>query len=128
MIKLTLNTNYKSEVIDVTNEIKEEVIKSGVREGIVTIFVPHSTASVVLFENSDKSLKRELLDMLKKVIPEKNFSHDNAIAHLKAAFLRNNINLIVENGKIVLGKWQGIYFVEFDGPREREIYLKVING
>ena len=128
MITINLKTNYKSEVVDVTEDVKEAVIKSGVKDGIVTIFSPHSTASIIIFENSDKSLKRELLDMLKKIIPEKNYSHDNALAHLKAAFLRSNITLIVENGKVVLGPWQGIYFVEFDGPRDRKIYMKVVDG
>ena len=128
MIKLNLKTNYKSEVIDVTNEIKEAVIKSGVKDGLVTIFSPHSSASVIIFENSDPSLKRDLLEMLKNLISKKEFSHDNALAHLKASFLRSNITLIVENGKVVLGPWQGIYFVEFDGPRDRKIYIKVVNG
>ena len=128
MIKLNLKTNYKSEVIDVTNEIKEAVIKSGVKDGLVTIFSPHSSASVIIFENSDPSLKRDLLEMLKNLISKKEFSHDNALAHLKASFLRSNITLIVENGKVVLGPWQGIYFVEFDGPKDRKIYIKVVNG
>jgi secondary thiamine-phosphate synthase enzyme len=128
MIKLNLKTHYKSEVVDVTNEIKEAVIKSGVKDGLVTIFSPHSSASVIIFENSDPSLKRELLEMLKNLISKKEFSHNNALAHLKASFLRSNITLIIENGKVVLGPWQGIYFVEFDGPRERNLYIKVVDG
>ena len=125
---LKIKTNYKSEIIDITKELQEAVIKSGIKSGVLNIFCPHTTANVILFENSDASLKRDLLGMLKDVVPFKNYAHNNARAHLKAALLRNNLSLIVENAKIVLGKWQGIYFVELDGPRDRNIYIKVMNG
>ena len=128
MQTLKIKTNYKSEVIDITNELKEAVIKSGVKNGILNVFCPHTTANVILFENNDASLKRDLLGMLKDIVPFKNYNHNNARAHLKAALLRNNLSLIVENAEIMLGKWQGIYVVELDGPREREVYIKVING
>ncbi len=128
MIKIVKKTNYKSEVIDITEDIKEAVIKSGVKNGIVVIFCPHSTSSVIIFEKSDAALKRDLLGMLKDVVPFRDYSHPNARAHLKAAFLQSNLTLIVDNAKPVLGKWQGIYLVEFDGPRERNILVKVING
>jgi len=128
MQKIKIKTNYKSEIIDLTKEIKEAVIKSGIKEGIAIVFCPHTTANVIIFENSDASLKRDLLTTLKEVIPQKDYNHSNARAHLKAAFLRSNLSLIVDNGNIVLGKWQGIYLVELDGPRDREIFIKVING
>jgi len=127
MQKIKIKTNYKSEVIDITREIKEAVIKSGVKNGLATIFCPHTTASVIIFENSDATLKRDLLLTLKEIIPQKDYSHSNAIAHLKAAFLRSNLTLLVNNGDVVLGKWQGIYLVEFDGGREREVLIKVIS-
>ena len=127
MKEIRIKSNYKSEIIDITKEIKEAVIKSGVKSGIVTIFCPHSTASVIIFENSDPSLKRDLLETLNRIIPDKEFSHDNAKAHLKAAFLRSTITLIVENGDILLGDWQKVYLVEFDGGRERKIYIKVVS-
>jgi len=128
MQKLKFKTNYKSEVIDITEEIKEAVIKSGVKDGIVTVFCPHSTASVIIFEKSDATLKRDLLGMLKEIVPYKEYAHSNARAHLKAAFLRSNLTLIIQNAKIMLGNWQGIYLVEFDGPRERDVYIKAVNG
>ena len=127
MKKLTFKTNYKSEVIDITNDIKEAVIKSGVKNGIVTVFCPHSTASVIIFEKSDTSLKRDLLSMLRDIVPFKDYSHSNARAHLKTAFLRSNLTLIIENAKVVLGEWQGIFLVVFDGPRERKVLVKAIN-
>ena len=128
MQNLKIKTNYKSEIVDITNEIKEAVIKSGIKSGIVNIFCPHTTANVILFENSDASLKRDLLGTLKDIVPFREYNHNNARAHLKAALLRNNLTLIVENATIMLGKWQGIYLVEFDGPRKRNIYIKVVNG
>ena len=128
MQNLKIKTNYKSEIVDITNEIKEAVIKSGIKSGIVNIFCPHTTANIILFENSDASLKRDLLGTLKDIVPFREYNHNNARAHLKAALLRNNLTLIVENATIMLGKWQGIYLVEFDGPRKRNIYIKVVNG
>jgi len=127
MQKIKVKTNYKSEIIDLTKEIKEVVIKSGIKNGTATIFCPHTTASVIIFENSDATLKRDLLLTLKEIIPKKDYSHSNAIAHLKATFLRSNLTLLVNNGDVVLGKWQGIYLVEFDGGREREVLIKVIS-
>ena len=125
---IKINTSYKSEIVDITKQVKEVIIKSGIKDGIATLFCPHTTASVIIFENSDPSLKRDLLGMLKDVVPFRNYSHSNARAHLKATFLRSNLTLIVENAKPVLGKWQGIYLVDFDGPRKREVYVKVVNG
>ena len=125
---IKINTSYKSEIVDITKDVKEAIIKSGVKDGIATLFCPHTTASVIIFENSDPSLKRDLLGMLKDVVPFRDYSHSNARAHLKATFLRSNLTLIVENAKPVLGKWQGIYLVDFDGPRTREVYVKVVNG
>jgi len=127
MQKLTFKTNYKSEVVDITDEIKEAVIKSGVKDGIVTVFCPHSTASVIVFEKSDGSLRRDLLGMLKDIVPFRDYSHSNARAHLKAALLRSDLTLIIENANIVLGEWQNIFLVEFDGPRERKVLIKAIN-
>jgi secondary thiamine-phosphate synthase enzyme len=128
MQKLTFNTKYKSEVIDITDDIKEAVIKSGVKNGTVTVFCPHSTASVIIFEKSDATLRRDLLGMLKDVVPYRDYPHSNARAHLKAAFLRSDLTLIVDNANVILGNWQGIFLVEFDGPRERKVLIKAVNG
>jgi len=127
-MRLTYKTKYKSEVIDITKDIKEAVIKSGIKDGIVTVFCPHSTASVIIFEKSDATLKRDLLGMLKDIVPFRDYSHTNARAHLKAALLRSDLTLIIKNADVVLGDWQGVFLVEFDGPRERNILIKAING
>jgi secondary thiamine-phosphate synthase enzyme len=127
MITIEFKTEYESQMIDITKEIKEAVIKSGVKSEIVSVFCPHFTANVIIFEKSDPSLRRELLSMLKDMIPYKDYNHSNARAHLKAALFRTNLTLIIENADIVLGQWQSIFLVEFDGPRERKIHLKVIS-
>jgi len=126
MKELIIKTKYKSEVIDITNLIKEEVIKSGIKDGIVSIFCAHTTAGIIIFENSDSSLKRDLLSFIDEIVPNKNYTHSNAKAHLKASFLKSDITLIINNATPILGQWQGIYLVEFEGPRERKIYIKVI--
>lgn len=129
MQKLIFKTKYKSEMIDITNNIKEEVIKSGIKNGVVTIFMPHTTASIILFEKIDPNSKRDFLKTMTDIISTKNeFLHENSISHIKSALLRNSISLIVENAQIILGEWQGLYLVEFDGGRERNIFMKVLNG
>ena len=128
MQELIINTKYKSEIIDITKDVKEAVIKSGIKNGIVTVFCPHTTASVIIFEKSDTSLKRDLLGMLRDIVPFRKYQHNNARAHLKASFLRSNVTLIVNNPDVMLCEWQGIFLVDFDGPRERRVYIQVING
>ncbi|WP_024791769.1 secondary thiamine-phosphate synthase enzyme YjbQ [Lebetimonas sp. JS138] len=127
MKTIRFKTEHKSQIIDITDDIKEIIIKSGVKNGVVSVFCPHSTASVIIFEKSDPTLRRDLLMTLKNIVPYKDYAHKNARAHLKASLLTSNLTLIVENAKIMLGKWQSVFLVEFDGPRERSVYAKVIN-
>jgi len=129
MKKLTFKTKYKSEMMEITNYIKEEVIKSGIKNGIATIFMPHTTASIMLFEKIEPNSKRDFLKAMTEIVSDKEaFLHENTTSHIKSALLRNSISLIVQDAQIVLGQWQGIYLVEFDGGREREVLVKVING
>ncbi|MRJ07065.1 MAG: hypothetical protein C6I01_06050 [Epsilonproteobacteria bacterium] len=127
MITLTKQTSYTSQIIDITGDIREAIIKRGITDGIALVFLPHSTAGLLIFENSDISLRRELLTTLNRLLEEKNYIHPNARAHLKTAFLKNSISLIIKNGKVMLGKWQGIFLIELDGPRKRQLYIKVIS-
>lgn len=128
--KLTYKTKHKSEMIQITNDIKELVIKSGIKDGIAVVFTPHTTASVLLFENNDPNLSRDFLKKMGEFAPaEAKYAHigDNAHAHLKSGALGSSISLIIEDANIILGKWQGVYLADFDGPREREVYLKIID-
>lgn len=131
--KLVLKTEHKTQMINITEQITDLVIKSGVKDGVCTVFTPHTTGGVLFFEKEDPNLGRDFLSTLKaKVFQDgKHFSHvgDNAAAHLKSAVTGASVSIIVSKGQPLLGQWQGVFFAEFDGPREaREVYVKVCNG
>ncbi len=130
MQKLKFPTSHKTQVMDITKEVEELVITSGVKDGTCMVFTPHTTASVFLFENQDPALRRDLLNALNRVAPtDGDYFHkgDNAAAHLKSSRMGTSVSIPLEGAKLLLGKWQGIFFAEFDGPRqEREVYVKVI--
>jgi len=116
-------------MINITKDVKEAVIKSGIKDGAVLVFVPHSTCSVFVSEHVDPNLNRDLLTKLHELVPaEGNYHHvgSNADAHIKAAIMRSNMTLPVENATILLGEWQGIFLADFDGPRERNVIVKVL--
>jgi secondary thiamine-phosphate synthase enzyme len=116
-------------MIEVTDIVKESVIKSGIKNGLCVVYTPHTTTSVILFENVDPNLQRDYLAHMSRLVPKSNkFAHgENADAHLKAAISGASVTVILEDVKLLLGPWQGIFFCEFDGPREREIYIKVLD-
>jgi len=132
MKTLKFPTSHKTQLMDITAEVKEAVIKSGVKEGICVVFTPHTTGSIFLFENADHNLRRDLLLALSRVIPsEQAYAHvgDNAAAHLKASRMGASVSIPVVDGRPIFGKWQGVFFGEFDGPRQvREVMVKVIAG
>lgn len=132
MKKLTFPTSHKTQLMDISAEVKEAVITSGVKEGICVVFTPHTTGSVFLFENADQNLRRDLLTALSTVIPtDAKYSHvgSNAAAHLKSSRMGASVSIPVHEGRPMFGKWQGVFFGEFDGPRQaREVIIKVIAG
>ena len=131
MIELTVSTKHRSEMIDITEMVHEAVIKKGIKSGIVTVFVPHTTASIILFENIDPQLRRDFLAALGRVAPaDEKYHHEgeNAAAHIKSALCGARIVVPMENAKLQLGEWQGIFLCEFDGPRERRVIVQVVNG
>jgi secondary thiamine-phosphate synthase enzyme len=132
MKKMKFPTSHKTQLMDISKEIGEMVIESGVKDGICVVFTPHTTASVFMFENQDKALRRDLLNALTRVAPsDADYQHagGNAAAHLKSSRMGNSVSIPVVNAKLMLGKWQGVFFGEFDGPRqEREVYIKIIAG
>ena len=128
--KIRIKSKHKSELIQITNEIKEQIILYFIYNGISEIYTPHTTASVFLFENIDPNLNRDILKSLSESIPaDKKYAHvgQNADAHIKSAIMGASVSLIVEDAKPILGQWQGVYFADFDGPREREIYIKIVS-
>lgn len=125
LVKTTKNEQF----IDITSLVDETVAKSGVKDGMAVVFVPHTTAGVTINENADPDVVTDILSGLNKAFPEKNgYLHmeGNSHAHIKASLMGASCNIIIEHGKLKLGTWQGIYFCEFDGPRNRKVYIKVI--
>lgn len=124
-----LRTARKTELIDVTHSVQEVLQKADVDNGICIVFVPHTTAAVTINENADPSVPEDILMELNKIVPfEDRYHHmeGNSPAHIKASLLGSSQTVFVESGQLVLGTWQGIFFCEFDGPRNRKVHVKVI--
>lgn len=128
MNSITIRTSRRSEFIDITAEVAQAVRESGVVDGVVTVFVPHTTAGVTINENADPSVVRDILSTLDKLVPAgAGYTHSegNADSHIKASLMGSSVQVFVEGGRLALGTWQGIYFCEFDGPRTRHVWVKV---
>jgi len=126
-----VKTSKQTEFIDITRSVQEAVKKIGVEEGICFIFIPHTTAAVTINENADPSVSQDIIMELNKVVPfQDRYQHleGNSPAHIKASLIGCSQTVFVESGKLALGTWQGIFFCEFDGPRNRKVYVKVISG
>ena len=132
MIKqLSVKTSSQVELVDITSLIQNTVRESKVKSGICSVYVPHTTAGVTINENADPSVKSDIIKELNKVIPfDDNYSHleGNAAAHIKSTLVGASETIMIENGSLVLGTWQGIFFCEFDGPRSRKLIVKIIQG
>jgi secondary thiamine-phosphate synthase enzyme len=128
---LRLETHQREQILDITKEVTQYVSRQKAASGLVAVYCPHTTAAVSINENADPDVKRDLLFHLGKAIPrsaEFHHSEDNADAHIKAVLTGLSLVVLVEGGNPLLGTWQGIYFCEFDGPRNREVWLKFIAG
>lgn len=128
MDAIELSTHSRTEMIDVTKKIAESVHKSGVKEGICTIYVPHTTAAVTINEGADPSVKVDIVNTLNRLVPfEANYSHleGNSAAHIKSTLVGVSRTLPVTDGALALGTWQSIFFCEFDGPRRRRLLVRV---
>lgn len=124
----TIKTTKQDEMIDITNIIQDDVANSNIKNGVVIVFVPHTTAGITINENAGPDVNYDILNTLRKVFP-KDLSHrhmeGNSHAHIKASVMGSSCTIIIENGKLKLGTWQGVYFCEFDGPRIRNYYTKI---
>jgi len=126
-----IKTTKPSEMIEITDIIKQDLLSSKITEGIVTVFMPHTTAGITINENADFDVKHDILSTLGKLFPKRGeYRHreGNSDAHLKASVMGSSVTVIIENGSMKLGTWQGIYFCEFDGPRTRKFYVKIMRG
>lgn len=127
--EIAVQTNTQTQIIDITAQIQKVVRESGISEGLCCVFIPHTTAGVTINENADPSVKHDIIMELNKVIPlNDHYSHleGNSAAHIKASIIGSSVNVPVENNNLLLGTWQGICFCEFDGPRQRKFYVKII--
>ncbi|MGH9405406.1 MAG: secondary thiamine-phosphate synthase enzyme YjbQ [Terriglobia bacterium] len=125
-----VETHARVEFKDITEQIQKFVSASGVEGGVCHVYVPHTTAAVLINENDDPALRSDFDEFLKRLAPrDDRYQHSdgNCDAHLKAGLVGCSKSLIIENGKLVLGRWQGVLFCEFDGPRRRDVRLKIIS-
>ena len=127
---INIKTFQRVDFIEITNELEERIKKSSIKEGICHLFVPHTTAALTINENADPSVRNDIKYKINSLIPlTDNYTHSegNSDAHIKSSLFGPSLALIISDGSLVLGTWQGIYFCEFDGPRNRKLYLKIIS-
>ena len=129
MEKFTVRSTDHTSIIDITQQIQSIVTASGIKNGICYVFIPHTTAGISINENADPDVKADILKEINKVIPFKDsYRHmeGNSAAHIKSSLFGNTETIFLENGRLQLGTWQGIFFCEFDGPRTRQVWIKLI--
>lgn len=125
---ISVSTHERTELVDITGDVRKVVRESGVQEGTCLVYCPHTTGAVTINENADPTVKRDILMILNRVIP---FSDDyrhtegNSAAHIKSSLVGASELLMISGGDLVLGRWQGIFFCEFDGPRSRRVKIQI---
>jgi len=128
---IEVSTRERTCMLDITGEVEQTVGDIGVKEGLCTVLVPHTTAGITINENADPSVRRDILAKLAELIPHNGgYSHTegNADAHIKASLMGSSVQVSVEGGRLKFGTWQGIFFCEFDGPRRRKVWVSVLPG
>lgn len=131
METLQVATPSGAALVDITSQVQEAVQRAGLSDGLCVVFVPHTTAGVTLNENWDPDVQRDILLTMRDLAPEDprhRHSEGNSPAHIKSSLFGSNAALIVEGGRLQLGTWQGVYLAEFDGPRRRNVWVKVLRG
>ncbi|MBE5966255.1 MAG: YjbQ family protein [Lachnospiraceae bacterium] len=126
-----IKTGQPAAMIDITKEVQKLVKESEVKQGICVVFVPHTTAGITINENADPDVVRDMTMEMNKIVPMKdNYNHmeGNSAAHIKASVMGFSETILIEDGRLLLGTWQGIYFMEYDGPRFRKVYVKILEG
>lgn len=127
--QITVKTNQRSEMIDITREVQNIIDAEGASDGLCFVFVTHTTAAVTINENADPDVRRDLNAIFEKIVPwENSYRHmeGNSAAHMKTTLVGSSETVAIENGKLVLGTWQSIFFCEFDGPRTRNVLVKIV--
>jgi secondary thiamine-phosphate synthase enzyme len=131
MEDIHISTHNCTEMIDITRQVQALVHKSGISDGMCVVFVPHTTAAVTINENADPAVIQDMLAELSKIIPLQNgyrHSEGNSAAHIKSSLTGCSQTVLIENGTLQLGTWQSLFFCEFDGPRKRKVWVKMVKG
>lgn len=129
MKTISVNTRQRAQFLDITGQVAEVVGDAGIEGGMVNVFVPHTTAGVTINENADPDVTADMAAALDRMVPwSAGYRHGegNSAAHVKASMVGSSVTVQVEGGKLMLGTWQAIYFCEFDGPRSRKVWVKVV--
>ena len=129
LYRLSIRTGGKVDFQDITGTVRDTISSSGVKNGVCHVFVPHTTAGITINEHADPSVVQDIMAQLDKMVPQHNrYRHleGNSPAHIKASLVGSSQTLFVEDGKPVLGTWQGVFFCEFDGPRNRSLLIKIV--
>ena len=128
MKTIEVQTHQREEFIDITPNVQQAVSSAGITEGICLVYVPHTTAGLTINEHADPDVTADILMVLRKLVSDSlpyEHGEGNSPAHVKASLLGSSVQVIIENGRLALGTWQGIFFGEFDGPRKRKVYLHI---
>jgi secondary thiamine-phosphate synthase enzyme len=126
---LTVKTKSRTDLIDITSDVQNTVRSSGIADGLCLVYVPHTTAAITINESADPSVKDDILMILNEIVPwEAKYRHleGNSPAHVKSTLVGASELVAIENGRLVLGTWQGIFFCEFDGPRNRKLHINIM--
>lgn len=127
-VTINVETRTRIEMVDMTSSVQKEVSKSDISDGVCMVYVPHTTAGVTINEGADPSVCQDILTKLTELVPpDAGYRHmeGNSDSHIKASLVGNSVSVLVENGRLVLGTWQKIFFCEFDGPRSRKTYFRI---
>jgi secondary thiamine-phosphate synthase enzyme len=130
MIELKISSKKRNEMIDITNDIKNIVKNGKIVNGFMIIFIPHTTAGILINEGADENVKQDIIEKIKYIFPKNNnYFHleGNSDSHIKASLFGSSEILLIEKNKLILGIWQHIFFYEGDGPRDRRIFVKMIS-
>lgn len=126
-----VHSQSQTELIDITTRVREAVEQADIGQGLCLLYVPHTTAGITINESADPSVKRDILMVLNDIVPwQADYQHleGNSPAHVKSTLVGSSVHIAVENSRLVLGTWQGIFFCEFDGPRRRNVHLRLLRG
>ena len=130
MISISITTSKQTAFTDITKEIEKVIDKAGIADGAVLVYVPHTTAGITINEGADPSVQEDILNLLNQLVPFRgSYRHveGNSAAHIKASLIGSSVLVGIEQGRLVLGRWQSLFFCEFDGPRTRKVLIKFLS-